>query len=339
MLKLGIVGWGYWGRNYATYLDTSIDASFTWVCDLRDDMLQDVKKRYPHFHVTKDIHDLITAKLDAVIVATPATYHFRVAVEFLKHNIPLLIEKPMTRTMREAQELVALSHKKNVKVLVGHTFLYNQAIRWLRAKAERKYFGKLYYLEFKRQSYGPIRDDVNIIWDFAPHDLSIATWLCNNQLPQTVYAKAKSYSKNDQEDIANMIFEYPGKVLVNINVAWLYPIKIRTMTLLGKKRMAIFEDTNSIEPVRIYNTTLNYPSETDPYGAAFRLGNISIPRIAPIDPLYTQLKHFVEYLKGTEEPLTPIADGLKNVLLLEALSYSLKKKKEVDFSRFAKRYV
>ncbi len=339
MLKLGIVGWGYWGRNYAKYLDTTIDASLEWVCDLREEMLNDAKKCYPHFQVTRDMQDLVKNKVDGVILAVPASIHHKVAAYFIEHNIPLLIEKPLTHTLASALELMNLAKKKKVKILIGHTFLYNQSTRWIHDQLEKKYFGTIHYLEFKRQSYGPIRDDVNIIWDFAPHDIALATWFLDNQYPLSVQAQAKSYSRNSQEDIAIITLEYPGNVLVNINVAWLYPIKLRTMVLLGSKRMAMFDDTNTTEPLRIYDTSVQYPSESDPYGAAFRLGDILIPRIRSVDPLYTQLKHFVSYIQGTEKPLTPIADGVKNVLLLDAITTSLKTKKEVNVKEWMSKEV
>lgn len=339
MLKLGIIGWGYWGRNYAKYLDTTIEAYFGWVCDLRADMLADAKKRYPNLSVTTDIRDLIRDRVDGVIIATQASSHYRIAKEFLENGIPVLIEKPLAHTVGDAKKLVDISQKSGMKALVGHTFLYNQGIRWLKDKTDGRYFGKLYHLEFKRQSYGPVRNDVNIVWDFAPHDLSIAAHLLKSKTPVTVYAKAKCCSDNTQEDIAAIIIEYPGNILVTVNVAWLYPLKIRTLTLLGSRRMAIFDDTNPVEPLRVYNASLKHPSVTDPYKAAFRLGNGLIPRLAPVDPLYTQMKHFVSYITGKETPLTPLSDGLDTVLLLETISESLRKKREIGYPEFVRRYV
>lgn len=333
MLKLGIVGWGYWGRNYAKYIDTSIDASLDWVCELRDDMLADAKKRYPHFQVTKNIKDLVKRKLDGVILATPAHTHYKLAKYFLENGINLLIEKPLTNSLTDALLLKKIAQANKTKVMVGLTFLYNQSIRWLKTKYDNKYFGKIYYLEFKRQSYGPIRPDVNIIWDFAPHDLAITSFLLNDQLPKSVSVTAKNFSRNPQEDIAIITMEYPNNILVNINVAWLYPIKIRTMTLLGSKRMAVFEDTNSSEPLKIYNTSLKYPSEKDPTLASFRLGDIIVPRLPLMDPLYTQLKHFIAYIKGIEKPITPIDTGINNVYILEALNKSYKEKKAIDLTQ------
>lgn len=329
MITLGIVGWGYWGRNYAKYLDTTIDAQLQWVVDLRPEMLADAKKCYPHFNVTQDIKDLVKHRVDGVIIAVPASIHYKVASYFIEQGIPILVEKPLTHTARTARALHQLATKKKAKVLVGHTFLYNQATRWIKQKIETHYFGDIHYLEFKRQSFGPIRDDVNIIWDFAPHDIALATWFLGGASPHTVHAQAKSYSRNNQEDIAIITLEYPNNILVNINVAWLYPVKIRNMVLLGSKRMALFEDTNPIEPLRIYDASVQYPHEADPYGASFRLGDVLIPRVKSIDPLYTQLKHFVEYIKDKEQPLTPISEGVKNVLLLEAIQESLKKQKSI----------
>lgn len=339
MKKLGIVGWGYWGRNYVKYLDTTIDAYLASVCDSRGEMLGDAKKRFPHLQVTTNANDLLRQNLDGVIIATPASTHYPLAKRFIEAGIPLLIEKPFTSSLNDARSLVQLAKKQGIFAMVGHTFLYNQAVRWLKEHVDQGYFGKLFYMECKRQSYGPIRDDVNVIWDFACHDLSIMTYLLDKQMPKTVFVKAKRYSKHKQEDIGMIILEYAHNILVTINVAWMYPMKIRSLTLLGKKRMAVFEDTNAIEPIKIYNASLQYPSETDPYGAAFRMGNVLIPRITPIDPLATQIKHFIACIKGEEKPFTPMEDGYANVLLLEALSQSLAQKKEIDFTHFAQQYV
>lgn len=331
MLKIGIVGWGYWGPNYAKYLNGSTDGVLEWVCDLREEALIDAKKKYPNLKTTKKIADLVKNNLDAVIIATPAVTHFKLAKFFIENKIDLLIEKPLTNSYKDACELLNLSNKYKTKVLVGHTFLYNSSISWLKNKIDKNFFGKVYYLEFKRQSYGPIRNDVNIIWDFAPHDLTIASYFLGNIDPIKIFAKGKRFTKNKQEDIAIITLEYPNKTLVNINVAWLYPIKIRTVTILGKKRMAIFEDTNSLEPIKIYNTSVHFPSEKDSFFAAFRLGDTIIPRLPLKDPLGNQILHFINYLKGKEKPITPLEDGLRNVKLLEAINQSLKLNKEILF--------
>jgi predicted dehydrogenase len=334
MLKLGLIGWGYWGRNYAKYFDTKLDAELSMVCDLREDMLQDAKRLYPHIEITKDINDLIKHKLDGVILASPASIHYKLANVFLNAGIPLLIEKPLTNSYKTSKELADLAAKKKTKVLVGHTFLYNQSVQYLKNEIESGSFGKLYYLEFRRQSYGPIRDDVNIVWDFAPHDIAITKYLLGNQMPVSVFAKAGKFSRNKMEDMAVIVMKYPNNVLVNINVAWLYPVKIRSLTLLGDKKMAVFEDTNPNEPVKIYDTSLQYPKENDPSGASFRLGDIRVPRIKAIDPLATELRHFVDYIKDVEKPLTPISDGVDVVAIIEAINESIRTGTEISFEQW-----
>lgn len=329
MKRIGIIGWGYWGRNYAKYFDAALDAQLFYVCDLREDMLEHAGRLYPHVQTTTNVKDLIQAKLDGVIIASPASLHFKLAKPFIEAHIPLLVEKPLTNSLGEAKQLAQLAKKERTKVLVGHTFLYNQSVRFLKQEIEKGAFGKINYLEFKRQSYGPIRDDVNIIWDFAPHDLAIARYLLGNALPVSVHAFGGKYSRNGKEDIAVIVMAYPHNVMVNINIAWLYPVKIRTLTVLGDKKMAVFEDTNSSEPVKIYDTSIRYPKEDDPSGASFRLGDIRIPRIPAVDPLATQLRHFVDYIQDKVKPLTPIEDGLIIVQILEALDKSIRTGREV----------
>lgn len=329
MLRLGIIGWGYWGRNYAKYFDANLDAKLAIVCDLRQDMLTDASRLYPHIKTTKDLNDLIQEKLDGVIIASPASIHYTLALPFIRAHIPLLIEKPLTNSLEEARILQRLAKKEKTKILVGHTFLYNQSVRFLKKEIDRGIFGKLNYLEFKRQSYGPIRDDVNIIWDFAPHDLAITKYFLDSAMPLSVFAHAGKFSRNGKEDIAVIVMRYPNNVMVNINVAWLYPVKIRTLTVLGDKKMAVFEDTNVNEPIKIYDTSLQYPKEDSPIGASFRLGDISIPRIGSADPLATQLRHFVDYIQNKVQPLTSIDDGVIIVQILEALEKSVRTGREV----------
>lgn len=330
MKKIGIIGWGYWGRNYAKYFGDDLGATLTHVCDLRSDMLDDAKKAYPHFVTTTHLEDLIAAKLDGVIIASPASVHYKIAKIFLEAGTPLLIEKPLTNSMATAKELMDLAKKKQTKVLVGHTFLYNQSVRFLKKEIDANHFGKLFYLEFRRQSYGPIRDDVNIIWDFAPHDIAIANYLLGGKKPLTVSVQSGIFSRHDKEDVAVIVMKYPDNIMVNINVAWLYPIKIRSLTMLGDKQMAVFEDTNTTSPVSMYDTSLVYPKEGDPSGASFRLGDVHIPRIPAADPLGTQLKHFIAYLSGNEKPITPIEDGVEVVSILEAMQKSLKTGTVID---------
>jgi predicted dehydrogenase len=332
LLRLGIIGWGYWGRNYAKYFDASLPAELSMVCDLRDDMLHDAKRLYPHFQTTKDVSDLLRAKLDGIILASPASIHSKLAEPFIRAHVPLLIEKPFTNKLESAKTLERLAQKEHSKILVGHTFLYNLSVRFLKNEIDKGSFGKLHYFEFRRQSYGPIRDDVNVIWDFSPHDVAIARYLLGNTSPLSAYAQTGKFSRNTKEDIAVIILRYPNNVMVNINVAWLYPIKVRSLTVLGDKQMAVFEDTNSNEPVRLYDTTLKYPTENESAGASFRLGDIRVPRIPSVDPLALQLRHFVAYIQDREKPLTPASEGVAVVKILETIDRSIKTGKEVQFT-------
>jgi len=328
MKHFGIIGWGYWGRNYAKYINPTIGATLDFVCDLRDEMLVDAKTLYPHFQVTKDFNDLIKNKLDGVIIATPASLHYRVAKPLLEAGMNVLIEKPVTNNVDQAIELQEIAQKNNAKILVGHTFLYNQSVMWLKQKIDEGYFGKVYHIECKRQSYGPIRDDVNIIWDFAPHDIAIANyWL--GSMPQSVSVQAGTFSRHDKEDIAIITLRYPNNVMVSISVAWLYPIKIRTVTLLGDQKMAVFEDTDQQNPVKVYDTAITYPSESDKYGAAFRVGDMIVPRIAQGDPLLHEIKQFIAYIDGKNVPVSPIENGIEVVRVLEAIDTAMKTKTEV----------
>ncbi len=338
MKRLGIIGWGYWGRNYARYFNKSLDARLEWVCDTSAEMRHDAQSLHPHVHTLQTVDELIDQKPDGVIIAVPARMHFEIASKLAHHHIPVLIEKPLTHDLASAFKLQHIMHANKTVALIGHTFLYNQSVRWIKKHLEKKYFGSLYSIEFKRQSYGPIRDDVNVVWDFASHDISIISWLLEKQEPLTVSATAKSYSRNCQDDIAFITLEYPNNILVSISVAWLYPLKVRNMTMLGSKKMAVFDDTNAIEPLRIYEASVTYPSAQDPYGASFLLGDVHIPRLPSIDPLQEELRHFVACIKHEEKPLTSIDSGVTNVMILTAITKAIQMGDKLEYQKWKKQY-
>lgn len=329
---IGLVGWGYWGRNYPKYFSGQLGARLKWICDKNEIFLKDAKDKYPHIKTSSDIRDLGEDKqVDAVIIATPATTHYQIAEYFLKQNKDILIEKPPTDSSQTMKKLISLAQSRNRILMTGFTFIYNPAVNWIQKKLDQKYLGQVYHLEFRRQSIGPIRDDVNVAWDFAPHDLSMLKYLLGLS-PVSIKADGQIWTRNKREDLVTITLRFPKKIMATIKVSWLYPIKIREVVILGSKRMVVFDDTIKDQPIRVHNMTVDYPRPEEPYGAFFRLGEISIPRIKSQDPLYLMLAHFVKCLKNRQHPKTDGNFGLEIVRYLEAIDKSLKTKKEVKLS-------
>jgi predicted dehydrogenase len=313
MLRLGIVGWGYWGKNYGKYLSNAgIDAKLEYVCDLRKEMLKKAQQLFPHIQITDKIQDLVDAKLDGVIIATPAATHYKIANYFLENKINVLVEKPFATSLGDAKKLASLSKKMGTKLLVGHTFMYSQPVRWIKKKIDEGYFGEINYLEFNRKG-GIVRNDVNVVWDLAPHDLSMLSWFMGDVHPLSISAKGKKNSNNCQEDVATITLEYPNDILININVAWTYPVKTRTFTLVGSEKMLVFDDTNLSTPIKVYSPD----------------GKIICPNIKRIDPLHVELSHFVDCVNGKGKALTGPEQGIENVMLLDSITKSLQSGKAI----------
>lgn len=330
MINVGVIGCGYWGPNFVRVFNELKGSKVTWCCDLDEQKLNSIKERYPWTRTTKDYLEILNdPEVVIVVVATPASTHYSVVKDCLSHGKHVLVEKPFTLNTKEGEELIDIARKKNKILCVGHVYEYHPAVQKLKEYISSGYLGNIYYMHFDRTGLGPIRNDVNVIWDLAPHDISIMLYLLDNVIKGksiTVTAKGKSYLREDIEDIAFITLDLPEKIVANIHLSWLDPIKVRKVTVVGDKRMAIFDDTNNLELLKIFDSgVVEQLSSYGEFRLSLRKGDILIPIVEMSEPLKNEAQHFLECVRKGGSPKTSGIDGLRVIQILEAAQLSLKR--------------
>jgi len=322
-LKLGVVGAGAWGRNHVRTVATLPEAELTAVCD-RDPKVRDrVARQYPLTHVTADLADLLP-RVDAVIVASPATTHAQLALQCIAAGKPCLVEKPFALSVRDAEAVARAATERQVAVAAGHLLVFHPAVERLRTLVREGDLGKIFYLYGLRVNLGQVRADENALWSFGPHDVSVALYLLDDQ-PTRVAAQGRSYLQPGVEDVVFLTMEFASGILAHVQLSWLDPHKERKLTVVGAKKMVVFDDMEPREKLRIYDKGVDRPPEYGSYGEslAIREGDIFIPKIPNVEPLAAELGHFVRVARGGETPRAGAADGVRVVRVLEAASRSL----------------
>jgi len=322
-LKLGVVGAGAWGRNHVRTVATLPEAELTAVCD-RDPKVRDrVARQYPVTHVTADLADLLP-RVDAVIVASPATTHAQLALQCIAAGKPCLVEKPFALSVRDAEAVARAATERQVAVAAGHLLVFHPAVERLRTLVREGDLGKIFYLYGLRVNLGQVRADENALWSFGPHDVSVALYLLDDQ-PTRVAAQGRSYLQPGVEDVVFLTMEFASGILAHVQLSWLDPHKERKLTVVGAKKMVVFDDMEPREKLRIYDKGVDRPPEYGSYGEslAIREGDIFIPKIPNVEPLAAELGHFVRVARGGEPPRAGAADGVRVVRVLEAASRSL----------------
>lgn len=330
IINLGVIGCGHWGPNFVRNFSLMTAINVFWVCDLDQERLAHIKQLYPTVKVTKGYKKIIKdQRIDAVIIATPTVTHYQVAKECLLCNKHVLVEKPLAIKVRDAEELVELAEEKRRILMVGHTFEYNPAINKISEFIKKGRLGKIYYLYSTRTNLGPLRSDVSALWDLVPHDISIFSYLLNSQ-PLKVTAQGARYLQKGIEDVVFITLYYPHNVVAGIHVSWLNPRKVREITIVGSKRMVVFDDLSSTSPIRLYDKGVIRKPYPPPYYDTFgefqliiREGDVTIPRIEMKEPLQLECKHFLECLAHKMQPRSSGKVGLKVVKVLEAARKSL----------------
>jgi len=322
-LKIGVVGAGAWGRNHVRTVAGLADAELAAVCDIDPKTRERVARQYPGTLVTGDVAALLGA-VDAVIVASPAATHATVALQAIDAGKPVLVEKPFALNVRDAEEVARRGAKRGVPVLAGHLLVYHPAVERLRAMVQAGELGRVFYLYGLRVNLGQVRKDENALWSFGPHDVSVALYLLGEQ-PVRVAAHGKSYLQPAIEDVVFLTMEFASGVLAHVQLSWLDPHKERKLTVVGAKKMVVFDDMEPREKLRIYDKGVDRPPEYGSFGEslAIREGDIFIPRISTVEPLAAELAHFVRAARGLEPPRATAEDGVRVVRVLEAASRSL----------------
>jgi predicted dehydrogenase len=322
-LKLGVIGAGAWGRNHVRTAATLAEAELAAVCDTDPKVRERVARQYPAAHVSGDVVDLLS-RVDAVVIASPAATHARVALQCLQAGKPCLVEKPFALSARDAEAVARASAAGGIPVLAGHLLVFHPAVERLRTLVQGGELGRVYYLYGLRVNLGQVRADENALWSFGPHDVSMALYLLE-EAPVRVAAHGKSYLQPNVEDVVFLTMEFGSGVLAHVQLSWLDPHKERKLTVVGATKMVVFDDMEAREKLRIYDKGVERPPEYGSYGEALsiREGDIFIPKIPNVEPLAAELGHFVRVARGTEPPRASAEDGVRVVRVLEAATRSL----------------
>jgi predicted dehydrogenase len=326
---IAVVGCGYWGMNYVRIFNELVDARVVAVCDQSADRLKEVSRRFPGVYLTTQVDDAASQPgVDAVVVCTEATTHFNVTRRLLLAGKHILVEKPLTTIAADADKLIDLAESNSAILMVGHTFLFNAGVSKVKEYMQ-KGDGRVYYLYARRTNLGPIRRDVNALWDLAPHDIAIFNFLLNST-PQWVSAVGGKVLRNCRDDVGFISLGYPDNVLAHVHVSWADPDKAREVVVVKSDKRIVFNDLNGNEQVRVFEKGVS-PVEQEPlnYGEfrfEIRDGDIISPRIEPVEPLKHQCRHFLECVRTGKRPISSGREGRDVVRVLEAVNRSIELK-------------
>lgn len=322
-LRVGVIGAGAWGKNHVRTVATLAEAELAGVCDADVKTREKLARQYPAAHITGDVADLL-GRVDAVVIASPAATHARVARQCIEAGKPCLVEKPFALSTGDAEAVAQAAATHDVPVLTGHLLVFHPAVERLRALVQGGELGRIYYLYGLRVNLGQVRADENALWSFGPHDVSVALYLLG-EAPVRVAAHGKSYLQPKVEDVVFLTMEFGSGVLAHVQLSWLDPHKERKLTVVGATKMVVFDDMEAREKLRIYDKGVQRPPEYGSYGEALsiREGDIFIPKIANVEPLAAELSHFVRVARRTEPPRASAADGVAVVKVLDAATRSL----------------
>lgn len=333
-INIGIIGCGYWGPNYVRIFNEILESNIKYCCDLNEENLSKIKKLYPVEKTTKDYRELVRDKnVDAVVITTPVNTHYEIVKDCLKTKKHILVEKPFTSTSKQAEELLELVKKNNIILMVGHVYEYNPGTQKLKEIIKERKLGDLYYIKTERIGLGPIRKQASALWDLATHDISIVTYLLDD-LPISVTVEGESYIQKGIEDLVVLTLRFSQKIICTIYASWLAPEKIRKVTVVGSKGMAVFDDVNKTEMLKIYerkinSNLLNTTPQYSDHQNIVSIGDVYIPHIKQSEPLENQALHFLECISKNKKPLTDVEDGLNIIKILEAAEKSLRSKEMI----------
>jgi predicted dehydrogenase len=324
-IRVGIIGFGYWGPNLARNFHDMPAAELVAIADMKEDRLQRAFALYPAACLVKDYHELFSANLDAVVISTPPATHYAIAKECLEAGLHVLVEKPMTLDSRHAEELIDLAHSKDLILMVGHTFEYNSAVVALKKYIDSGDLGEIYYIDAARLNLGLFQRDSNVLWDLAPHDISILLYLLG-QNPISVAAHGMPCVFDGIFDVAYINLVFPDRIPAYVHVSWLDPCKVRRVTVVGSKKMIVYNDMENEQKLKIYDKGVEAPAYTDGFGefqCNYRSGDILIPNIRVVEPLKQECQHFVDSIATHTQPCSSGEDGLRVVKVLEAAQHSM----------------
>jgi len=332
MIRIGVIGYGYWGPNVVRNLHRVEGSRVAMVCDKSPEMLRRVNQTYPEIKTTTNSCDVLcSAEIDAVAVITPVWTHFELAKKAFENGKHVFVEKPFTSDSAQAEELIKLAERKGLCIMVDHTFLFTGAVRKIRQLVDQNELGSLYYYDSTRVNLGLFQHDVNVIWDLAPHDLSIMDYVIGKKA-EAVSATGQTHL-NGHEDIAFLTVYFPGKVIAHINVNWLSPVKVRTTLIGGEKKMLVWNDLEADEKIKVYDKGVDIKSREGVYQMLvnYRSGDMWSPQVEPAEALKTELDYFIDCIGNSKKPINDGHAGWRVVKMLEAANQSVSKRGELVY--------
>lgn len=326
---VAVIGCGQWGMNHVRNFMADANAEVIACCDATQERLQALEKQYPQIeYVTPDLEKVLSdQRIQACVVAVPSGVHETVVRACLENGKDVLCEKPLTLDSKSCEELALLADQQQRLLMVGHVFVFNAAVQRLKEDIDQGSLGNLHYLSARRTNLGPVRNDVDALWDLAPHDISIFDYLMNGRMPQHVSAYGGKFLNQDRSDVVFVTLAYPNNVVANIQVSWLDPQKRREITVVGSQQMAIFNDMSFDAPLWIYDKGMQVSQEPYESFEKFRVlswdRDARVPKIPPQEPLKRETAHFLECVTTRQKPLTDGANALRVIRILEAITESM----------------
>ena len=352
MLKLGVVGYGYWGPNIVRNFLSQPDCRIVAICDKNPKAVAQVLSRHPAVHASSNPDEVMSSpEIDAVAVVTPVSTHYDLAKKALENGKHVFVEKPFTATSAQAEELIELADRKNLQIMVDHTFLFNGAVRKIKELVDEGVLGPLYYYDSTRVNLGLFQHDVNVIWDLAPHDLSIIDYLIGLE-PELVVATGGAHL-NGLADMAYVTLHFPKNIIAHLNLNWLSPVKVRTTLVGGERKMLVWNDLEPSEKVKVYDKGVQVTDTHDEsrqrlkalveakvfeVGAeqavhdllvSYRSGDMWAPRVDQTEALQLEARYFLDCVASGKKPINDGRAGLRVVRMLEAADESLKHRREI----------
>ena len=330
MIKVGIVGYGYWGPNVARNFNNPGVSEVTAITDKRKDCLHRAQLAHPQAKVTAESREVLESPdIDVVAVVTPVWTHYELAKAALNNGKHVFVEKPFTANVAQAEELIELAARKKLQILVDHTFLFTGAVRKIRQLVDEGVLGKLFYYDSMRVNLGLFQHDINVIWDLAPHDLAIMDYVIQKN-PEAMVATGEKHL-NNLVDIAFLTIYFPGNVVAHINVNWLSPVKVRTTLIGGEKKMVVWNDLEADEKIKIYDKGVSMsanPGNLHQLLVSYRSGDMLAPQVEQIEALRAETAYFLKCIEENKSPFNDGVNGLRVVRLLEAAEKSVRKRGE-----------
>jgi predicted dehydrogenase len=326
-IRVGVIGYGYWGPNLVRNLYEIPSSDLVAVADAKEERIKRAQLKYPQIKLTQNYQDLFAMDLDAVVVSTPPKTHYPIAKECLQNNLHVLVEKPMTLNGQHAEELVDLADANNLRLMVGHTFEYNSAVHALKNYIDSGELGDIYYVHAARLNLGLFQQDSNVLWDLAPHDISILLYLLG-QVPTSVNTHGMSSVFADNYDVAYVHLTFPSGIDAVIHVSWLDPSKVRKVTVVGSKKMVVYDDMDNEGKIKVFDKGVDGapPYNTNGFGefhVNYRSGDIVIPKINYVEPLRAECEHFMDCIENQAQPRSSGQSGLRVIKVLEAANHSM----------------